>query len=252
MCTLRPTRWSLPGCRMSAIKAAFESCTKEGDTIAISSPCFNGILELLGKMSRKITDPLRWRCNLQQLETHLKSKRPSCRYLLYSHMNPQGINMFASQQKLAALVNEYRVPIIEDDVYLELLILRTLHCLPNTMTKVVMLWCGSVSKSLSPSYRLGWCLPGRYINEYKVQFSKVSYGAFHHSIKLSLTLLNLVNTQTRRRRCSQILSLRQQYLNYLTQHLPPGCKDWQTFCQGGAGTLATDSNLNQPIFCRGC
>ena len=42
------------GC-MSALKAAIESCTETGDAIAISSPCFNGIIELLGQMAVSYT-----------------------------------------------------------------------------------------------------------------------------------------------------------------------------------------------------
>ncbi|CAK2086647.1 PLP-dependent aminotransferase family protein [Vibrio crassostreae] len=238
------------GC-MSAIKAALESCTKEGDTIAISSPCFNGILELLGKMSRKIIEipSLDDGVDLKQLETHLKNKRVGAAIFCTSHMNPQGINMSASQkQKLAELANHYRVPIIEDDVYLELSYSSHTPLPAKYYDKGgYVMWCGSVSKSLSPSYRLGWCLPGRYIDEYKAQFSAASYGV---ALPTQLAVADFIESgqyaKHVRRRCSQILSLRQQYLSYLTQHLPQDVKISNP--QGGMVLWLQIPNLNQQAF----
>ncbi|MFS1428445.1 PLP-dependent aminotransferase family protein, partial [Vibrio splendidus] len=238
------------GC-MSAIKAALESCTKQGDTIAISSPCFNGILELLGQMSRKIIEipSLDDGVDLQQLEAHLKNKRVDAAIFCTSHMNPQGINMSATQkQKLAELANHYRVPIIEDDVYLELSYSSHTPLPAKYYDKGgYVLWCGSVSKSLSPSYRLGWCLPGRFINEYKAQFSAASYGV---ALPTQLAVADFIESgqyaKHVRRRCAQILSLRQQYLSYLAQHLPQDVKISNP--QGGMVLWLQIPNLNQSTF----
>jgi len=216
------------GC-MSSIKAALEACTKQGDTIAISSPCFNGILELLGKMSRKIIEipSLDDGIDLEQLETHFKHKRVDAAIFCTSHMNPQGINMSANQkQKLAQLANDYRIPVIEDDVYMELSYSSHTPLPAKYYDKNgYVLWCGSVSKSLSPSYRLGWCLPGRYLDSYKTQFASASYGV---ALPTQLAVADFIDSgqyaKHVKRRCNQLLSLRQQYLDYLTQHLPSEVK----------------------------
>lgn len=43
------------GC-MDAIRTAIDVCTSPGDAIAVSSPCFNGLLTLLREMSRNIVE----------------------------------------------------------------------------------------------------------------------------------------------------------------------------------------------------
>lgn len=71
------------GC-MDAIRIALSATTKPGDVVAISSPCFNGLLELLSTMSREV---LEIPCtpdviDLPQLEQ--KFKRKEIQAALYS------------------------------------------------------------------------------------------------------------------------------------------------------------------------
>ncbi|WP_391091328.1 aminotransferase class I/II-fold pyridoxal phosphate-dependent enzyme [Vibrio sp. NH-UV-68] len=240
------------GC-MSAIKVALESCTKPGDTIAISSPCFNGTLQLLGQMSRKIIEIPSFEegIDLAQLEHHLKAKRVDAAIFCTSHMNPQGINMSASQkQTLAHLANQYRIPVIEDDVYLELS--HSSHTpLPAKYYDKdgYVLWCGSVSKSLSPSYRLGWCLPGRFLENYTKQFALPSYGV---AMPIQLAVADFIDSgqyaKHIRRRSHQLLRLKQQYIDYLTTHLPDTVKISNP--QGGMVLWLQISCLNREAFAK--
>ncbi|PWY31050.1 PLP-dependent aminotransferase family protein [Vibrio vulnificus] len=212
------------GC-MPAIKAALEACTQVGDTIAISSPCFSGILDLLGQMGRQIVEipSLDDGIDLQQLEAHLQQGVVKAGVFCTSHMNPQGITMSAQQkQKLAELANHYRVPMIEDDVYLELSYSEHTPLPAKCYDQDgFILWCGSVSKSLSPSYRLGWCLPGRFIERYQQQHSAACFGV---SLPIQLAIADFIETghyakQLKRRR-SKLLALRQAYLAFLSERLP--------------------------------
>lgn len=212
------------GC-MPAIKSALESCTQVGDAIAISSPCFNGILDLLGQMDRKIVEipSLEDGIDLVQLESHLKQGSVKAGIFCTSHMNPQGITMSAQQkQTLAKLANQYHVPMIEDDVYLELSYAEHTPLPAKYYDQGgYILWCGSVSKSLSPSYRLGWCLPGCYIKRYCQQHTASSFGV---SLPIQLGLSDFIEsghyTKQLKRRRTKLLNLRQAYLNFLTEHLP--------------------------------
>lgn len=153
------------GC-IDAVRLALEVTSKPGEGVAISSPCFNGLLELLANMSRKIVEiPCTEEgIDLAQLEQHMKNGEVSAGLFSSSHMNPQGISLSVVQkQQLAALANKYRVPIIEDDIYAELAYDKALPLPVKSWDKKgYVLWCGSVSKSLSAGYRLGWCLPGRF------------------------------------------------------------------------------------------
>jgi DNA-binding transcriptional MocR family regulator len=153
------------GC-IDAVRLALEVTSKPGDAIAISSPCFNGLLELLANMNRKIVEIpcTEDGIDLTQLETHIKNGEVSAGLFSSSHMNPQGINLTLSQkQQLAMLANHYKVPVIEDDIYAELAYDKALPLPVKSRDKNgYVLWCGSISKSLSSGYRLGWCLPGRF------------------------------------------------------------------------------------------
>ncbi len=153
------------GC-IDAVRIALEVTTKAGDGVAISSPCFNGLLELLAHMSRKIVEiPCTEEgVDLTQLEEHMKNGVVAAGLFSSSHMNPQGTSLSVHQkQHLAAMANRYRVPIIEDDIYAELAYDKTMPLpIKSWDNNSYVLWCGSVSKTLSAGYRLGWCLPGRF------------------------------------------------------------------------------------------
>ncbi|WP_436323428.1 PLP-dependent aminotransferase family protein [Vibrio cidicii] len=223
------------GC-MSAIKTALEACTQPGDAIAISSPCFNGILQLLGEMSRSIVEipSLDDGIDLAQLESHFQQGVVTAAIFCTSHMNPQGITMSVKQkQALAKLANQYQIPVIEDDVYLELSHEETTP-LPAKCydTDGYVLWCGSVSKSLSPGYRLGWCLPGRYLETYQRRFSVSSYGV---ATPIQLAVADYIASghyarQVKKRR-QKLAQLKREYLQYLSAHLPAEVKISQP--QGG-------------------
>tara|TARA_Y100001960_G_scaffold328493_1_gene417391 strand:- start:102 stop:1478 length:1377 start_codon:yes stop_codon:yes gene_type:complete len=212
------------GC-MPAIKASLEACTKVGDAIAISSPCFSGILDLLGQMGRKIVEipSLDDGIDLTQLEEHLREGVVQAGIFCTSHMNPQGITMSAQQkQTLAHLANRYQIPIIEDDVYLELSYSDHTPLPAKSYDHGgYILWCGSVSKSLSPSYRLGWCLPGRYIDSYRQHHTASCFGV---SLPIQLAIADFIESghyakQVKRRR-NKLLKLKHDYLRYLSDHLP--------------------------------
>ena len=230
------------GC-MDAVKTALQVCTQAGDTVAVSSPCYNGLLDLLSQLSLRIVEipSLEDGIDLDQFEQHLEQGNVQAGLFCTSHMNPQGITLSSTQkQRLAQLANQYQTPIIEDDVYLELPH-RNQSPLPAAYydDSGYILWCGSVSKTLSPSYRLGWCRPGRYFMPYLkralgvptlIQYAIADFiesGAYHSHLKRT------------RYRLSQNKA---QYLAYLSQHLPIGSRVTQP--DGGLVLWIQVPNLN--------
>jgi DNA-binding transcriptional MocR family regulator len=155
------------GC-MDAVRTALLVTTKPGDAVAVSSPCFSGLLKLLAVMSRRIVEIP---CNssgldLSQLEHKFKNKEVAAALFSSAFMNPHGISLsIAQKQRLAALANKYRLPIIEDDIYGELGYDST-FALPvkHWDTDGYVLWCSSVSKTLANGLRIGWCSAGRYLS----------------------------------------------------------------------------------------
>ena len=182
------------GC-IEAVRLALEVTTKPGDAIAISSPCFSGLIELLASLSRRTFEIpcTKEGVDLDQLERQIAKGGIKAVLLSTSHMNPQGTSLTPEQnQKLAWIVNYYQVPMIEDDVYLELGHNSSIPKPAKTWdTDGYILWCGSISKSLAAGYRLGWCWPGRYIAEYLTRYNA---GGLGHSLVLQAGLAEYINT----------------------------------------------------------
>lgn len=212
------------GC-MDAVKTALEVCTRPGDAVAISSPCYNGLLDVLSQLSLRIVEipSLDEGIDLDQLEHHLQLGTVQAGLFCTTHMNPQGITMSVAQkQRLAQLANRYRVPVIEDDVYLELAHHQHVP-LPAAYhdEEGFVVWCGSVSKTLSPSYRLGWCRPGRYFQPYVQRTLGVP-------TLMQLALADFIDAGAYARHLKhtryRLARDKQQYLDYLARHLPEGCR----------------------------
>ncbi|AFU97261.1 PLP-dependent aminotransferase family protein [Simiduia agarivorans] len=212
------------GC-LDAVRQALEVCTRPGDTVAISSPCFNGLLELLASLDRQVLEipGTREGVDLIQLEQHLAAGDVQACLLSSSHLNPQGICLSVNQkQQLATMAARYQIPMIEDDIYLEL------DTRPDAAIPAKhfdrdgwILWCGSVSKSLGASLRLGWCWPGRFAPQWRERQSHQHYGVNLHA---QLALADLINTGDYSRHLNRLkptlASQLRQYRQVISQHLP--------------------------------
>lgn len=214
------------GC-IDAVRTALEVTTKPGDGVAISSPCFNGLLELLAELGRKVVEIpcLGNGLDLIQLEQHLSRNELGACLFSSSHMNPHGTCLSVEQkQALAELANRYRVPIIEDDIYGDL----SYGGQPELPVKYwdrggYVLWCSSVSKTLAAGLRLGWCWPGRYQKAY-LRRAHISSLACNSLLQHGLAdfihsgqyLKHLKRVRT------ELFSRASNYRKLLLEHLPEG------------------------------
>ncbi|WP_427982881.1 PLP-dependent aminotransferase family protein [Agarivorans sp.] len=210
------------GC-MDAVKTALLVCTKPGDTVAMSSPCYNGLLELLSELSLRLIEipSTADGIDLERLEHHLKRGEIQAGLFCTTHMNPQGITLTAEQKiKLAGLAEQYQVPVIEDDVYYELPHHQQ-SSLPTAYydTSGYVIWCGSISKTLAPSYRLGWCKPGLFLPSFIKRMLGVPM--FIQHVVADFIDSGAYANHLRRARY-QLSQNKLHYLNFLGQHLPEG------------------------------
>jgi DNA-binding transcriptional MocR family regulator len=155
------------GC-MEALALALKAVTEKGDTIAIESPTYFGIyqvIESLGLRAIEVaTDPVTG-VDLKDLRSVIKKFRVSACMFVPNFGNPLGSCMPDQNKKeLVELITRYRIPLIEDDIYGELYFgkQRPRTC-KSFDTEGWVLHCSSLSKSLAPGYRIGWCLPGKFI-----------------------------------------------------------------------------------------
>ena len=153
---------------MEAINLAILATTKPGDVIAVESPTYYGILQAIESYGRKTleiaTTPQEGIC-LDDLERALKSKRVKAVFATPNFNNPMGSLMPDEKKRhLVDLITRAEVPLIEDDVYGDLSFDgRRPRPAKSFDKKDLVLLCSSFSKTLSPGARVGWIVPGRYL-----------------------------------------------------------------------------------------
>lgn len=216
------------GC-LQGIRIAVDTVSKEGDTLAVSSPCFSGLLDLLSNMSRKIIEipSTEEGLDLAQLAMHMERKNIVAGLFSTSHVNPLGTSLNTAQkQGLAALATKYQVPIIEDDVYLELGHYKKPPLPAKYWDKEgYVIWCSSISKTLAAGVRMGWCLPGRYLDAYAARHKNTSYGV---NTLIQVSVADFINSGQYLSHLNKTrLRLQQhsyQYQRYLREQLPRSAK----------------------------
>lgn len=152
------------GC-MNALTLCLMALTKPGDTVAMESPCYPGILQLALSLRLKVlevaTDPVKG-VDLDSLKALLPQINVC---LLVPNFNtPLGYCMPDEQKKdVVMLLEKHDIPLIEDDTYGDLYFgTERPKCCKSFDNKGNVLYCGSVSKTLAPGYRVGWVAPGKY------------------------------------------------------------------------------------------
>jgi DNA-binding transcriptional MocR family regulator len=153
-----------------AVYLSIKAVTKAGDTVAIESPAYYALLEVLASLELKaleISSHPRHGINLDDLGRALSSRPIAAVALVSNFSNPTGSCMTdAAKRALVALLDDHDVPLVEDDVYGELVYEGPRPSAIKAFdSRGLVLYCSSYSKTLSPGLRVGWCIPGRYQNQ---------------------------------------------------------------------------------------
>jgi DNA-binding transcriptional MocR family regulator len=159
------------GC-LEAISLCIKAIAQPGDTVAIESPNYFGIYQSLESMGLKVIEiassPVTG-LDLDCLQQVMKKSPIKALVVIPNFNNPLGGCMpDEHKQQLVEIITKHQVPLIEDDIYGELYFG---HHRPRTCkyydTKGWVMHCSSLSKSLAPGYRIGWVIPGRFIEQVK-------------------------------------------------------------------------------------
>lgn len=154
------------GCQ-EALVLCLRALAGAGDTVAIESPAFFGILQAIESLGLKAleipTDPRRG-ISLDALRLALEQWPLKAVLLTPNFSNPLGYRMSDVRKgELVALLESAGVPLIEDDIYGDL-------NYKGNRPKAAKAWdksgnvllCSSLSKTLDPGLRIGWAMPGRF------------------------------------------------------------------------------------------
>lgn len=163
---------------MEGINLALKSVTKAGDTVAIESPAYYGILHAIESLGLKVLElPTCTSTGLDLDVFEEKLKKFSIKAAIFSpnFQNPLGSLMTDSnKEKVVQLCSKYGVSLIEDDVYAELNFEgQRPSALKSFDKKDEVIFCSSFSKTLAPGYRVGWMIVPKKMAE-SIERSKFS------------------------------------------------------------------------------
>ncbi len=161
------------GC-LEALGLALRAVANSGDTIAIESPTYFGVLQViesLGMKALEIPTHARTGIDPQALQKTIKQRKIAACVLMPTFNNPLGSSMpDESKRQVVEMLAQYRIPLIEDDVY------GALSYEPRRPKAAKafdgngnVLFCSSFSKTVSPGLRIGWILAGRYQEQVRYQ-----------------------------------------------------------------------------------
>lgn len=155
----------------AAIECALRLVAKPGDSILIESPTYFGLLqaiEMAGMKAVEITTHPQTGIDIPQLQCAIHANRNiACVVLNPTLHNPLGYTMACSQRKkVVDWLAMARIPLIEDDVFHDLYAGdEPVFAMKSYDQQGMVLYCSSFSKVLSPGYRVGWCVPGRFYRQ---------------------------------------------------------------------------------------
>jgi DNA-binding transcriptional MocR family regulator len=204
------------GCT-EALNIALRSVAQPGDTIAVESPTFYGllqILESLGLRALEIPTSPRHGLSIEALEMALQN-HPSIKAVVAipNLHNPLGCTMSdADKQRLLALCERSGVPLIEDDTYGPLTDGDApLRAIKSWDTTGNVIYCATLRKTLAPGMRLGWMVGGRW--QARAQMIKYAQSRYNDTLS-QVTVADYLNTSAYDR---HMLRLRQMLKNQREQ-----------------------------------
>ncbi len=150
-----------------AVRLALMAVCDPGDLIAIESPTFYGLLQVIescGMEALEIPTHPRDGLSLDALQMAIEQWPIKACLIVSNYNNPLGSRMSDERkQALVALLEKHEIPLVEDDVYGDLGFgLRRPSVCKAWSQQGQVLYCNSFAKTLSPGIRIGWLVPGRY------------------------------------------------------------------------------------------
>lgn len=166
-CQLQPDDITITlGCQ-NALMLALQATTTAGDAVAVESPVYHGVLQVIETLNLKAIEipcSTATGIDLGRLETAaIKWNIKAC-VVTPNNQNPTGATLsYQARQSLLTQARSHNFMLIEDDVYGELGYSdrreRALKADDNTNH---VIHCSSFSKCIAPGFRIGWIVGGKY------------------------------------------------------------------------------------------
>jgi DNA-binding transcriptional MocR family regulator len=146
------------GCQ-EALLLSLKALTAPGDFIAIESPSYYGLLQIIEHMGLQAieipTDPVAG-ISLEALQLAMEHWPIKACLVVSNFSNPLGASLSDDNKKaLASLCRKHKVALIEDDLYGDLAFGNQRPSVCKRFDEKVI-YCSSFSKTFAPGLRVGW------------------------------------------------------------------------------------------------
>ena len=170
-CRLRPDEIVATNGCIEALNLALRAVARPGDTIALESPTYFTLLQIiesLGMKALEIPTHPREGMSIEALDLATqKAGAVRAVIVMPNFQNPLGGLMpDEAKARMVQLLEARSIPLIEDDIY------GDIH-FQEQRPRVAKAWdrsgnvllCSSFTKTVSPGLRVGWIAPGRWYDE---------------------------------------------------------------------------------------
>lgn len=173
-CRLQPAEIVVTNGAMEALNLALRAVAHAGDTIALESPTFFGLLQLVESLGMKAVEiPTHPRDGISlealDLATQNSGAVKAC-VVTANFQYPLGSLMSdANKKRIVKLLAARDVALIEDDICGDLYFGKTRPRAAKAWddeSNVIL--CSSFTKCLAPGLRVGWMAPGKYLARVEV------------------------------------------------------------------------------------
>jgi DNA-binding transcriptional MocR family regulator len=221
-----------------AINLALRAVTHPGDTVAVESPTFYGLLQTLESLNLRVLEvpaTAHSGINLFALEQLLRGpERIQALIVIPNLQNPLGSIMpDVNKARLVQLCAEHDTVLIEDDTYGDLVDTeQPLSTLKHWDRADNLIYCASLNKTLAPGMRLGWISAGKWHDRVEMLKHTQSRGCEALSQLAVSAFMKTPSYERYLRRLRKILTQqRQQMSAAITRYFPEGTR--VTNPQGG-------------------
>lgn len=180
-CDVSPDELVVTVGAQEAITLALRATCNPGDTVAVESPTYHGLLQAIESLNLRVLElPSSPRDGLsfEALKEALDEKKVQAVFAITNFSNPSGSCLSTDRKReLVELLEGYGVPLIEDDVSGDLSHDNSRPTVAKRFDRTGnVLLISSVSKTLAPGFRVGWIAPGRFYEklEYLKMVSSIS------------------------------------------------------------------------------
>lgn len=216
---------------MEAIYLALRSVASAGDTIALESPTYFHLLQVIESLGMKVLEiPSHPRDGLSLEALDFATQQPgavrAC-VLLPNFPNPLGSLMpVEHKRRLVRLTAERGITLIESDIYGELYFGdQRPPVLKSFDTSGDVILCSAFTKTVAPGYRVGWVAPGRH-------FLKTQALKFRTSVACPMLQQEVIAQFIRdggydhhlRKLRAALKTQAREMADAVARYFPPGCR----------------------------